>query len=209
MSSPFADSAVRRRKALRFSTPLWLLVAVAAAGTAIKAQASLEVSSSMRKQVAEGGVTGERLFRAIRFNYKGDPTSGLALVSARIEDGRVTAMAMGQPMLDDPERDDLDGYPYPERGSGVTWYSPFGSLLSAEELVPADVRIPAPVFLPAQALMRELKSGNDKLNTIFKPLDFDIQEGVVYLLAVVPVNEEEMEGFQTAPLFVTRKKPGR
>lgn len=197
-----------RKKGLRFLSPVLLLLAVAAAGTAIKAQASLEVSSSMRKQVAEGGITGEELFRAIRLNYKGDPTSGLALVSARIEDGRVTAMFNSDPVAYVPLGDDLKGYPYPERGWGLTWYSPFGSH-SAEEPVPADVRLPAPVFLPAQALMRELKSGKDKLNTIFKPLDFDIQEGVVYLLAVVPVNEEEMEGFETAPLFAVRKKPGR
>lgn len=200
MSNPLADSAVRRRKALRFSKPLWLLVVLtAAASVAIKAQASLEVSSSMRKQVAEGGVTGEGLFRAIRLNYKGDPTSGLALVSARIEDGRMTAMAMGQPMLDDPERDDLDGYPYPEKGS---WLSP-------EEKVPATVRMPSPVFLPASALMRELRSSKEQLNTVFPNIDFDIQEGVAYFLAVVPVNEEEMEGFETSPLFVVRKKPGR
>jgi hypothetical protein len=191
-----------------------LLALTAAASLAVKAQAALEVSSSMRKQVAEGGITGEELFRAIRLNYKGDPTSGLALVSARIEDGRVTAMAMVQPGLEDgrptamalvqppaemPEREDLKGYAYPERGS---W-------LSAEEAVPADVRIPAPVLVPAHALMRELRSGKDKINTVFKPLDFDIQSGVVYLLAAVPVNEEEMEGFETSPLFGLRKKPGR
>ncbi len=194
-----------RVKKLRFMAPVLLILALAAAAAneAFKAQASLEVSSSMRKQIAEGGVSGEELFRSIRLSYKGEPTSRLALVSARIEDGRVTAMAMTRPRPQAPLGDDLEGYPYPERG---TWYSPFGS---AEEPVPADVRLPAPVFLPAQALMRELKSGEDKLNTIFKPLDFDIQEGVVYLLAVVPVNVEEMEGFETAPLFAVRKKPGR
>jgi len=181
--------------------PVLLIVALAAAAAneAMKAQASLEVSSSLRKQVADGGVYGEDLFRSIRLSYKGEPTSGLALVSARIEDGRPTAMALVQPPPEIPKIDDLKGYAYPERGS---W-------LSDEEAVPADVRIPAPVFLPAHALMRELRSGKDKINSIFKPLDFDIQSGVVYLLAVVPMNEEEMEGFETAPLFVVRKKPGR
>ncbi len=190
-----------RLKSLRFLAPALLLVALvaAAANVAIKAQASLEVSSSMRKQVADGGVAGEDLFRAIRLNYKGELTSGLALVSARIEDGRVAAMIVVQPAFEDPDMDDLADQKYPERG---TW-------LSAEEKVPAEVRIPAPVLLPAHALMRELRSDKDKINTIFKPLDFDIQSGVVYLLAVVPINEEEMEGFETAPLFVVRKKPGR
>ncbi len=187
---------------VRFIAPVLLVVALAAAAAnvAMKAQASLEVSSSMRKQVADGGVTGEELFRAIRLNYKGEPTSGLALVSARIEDGRVTAMALVQPDLENPPEDVLERHPYPERGA---W-------LPAEEKVPAHVRMPAPVLLPARALMRELRSGKDKINTIFKPLDFDIQKGVVYLLAVVPVNEEEMEGFETAPVFITGgKRPGR
>ena len=59
-----------RLKSLRFLAPALLLVALvaAAANVAIKAQASLEVSSSMRKQVADGGVAGEDLFRAIRLN---------------------------------------------------------------------------------------------------------------------------------------------
>jgi len=191
-----------RTKTFRLMAPLLLIVALAAAAAnvAIKAQASLEVSSSMRKQIAEGGVAGEDLFRAVRLTYKGEQTSGLALVSARIEDGRPTAMALVQPAFEDPEIDDLADQKYPERG---TW-------LSDEEEVPADVRIPAPVLLPAHALMRELRSGKDKINTIFKPLDFDIQQGVVYLLAVVPLNEEEMEGFETAPLFITGgKRPGR
>ena len=200
MSNPFAGSAVRRTKSLRFMVPVLLLVALAAAtDMAIKAQASLEVSDKMRERVAAGRAVGEELFLGIRLTYKGESESGLALLSARIEDGRATVMAMVQPGFEDPKRDDLKGYPYPEKGS---WLSP-------EERVPADVRIPAPVFLPANALMRELKSGNDKINTIFKPLDFDIQQGFVYLLAVVPMNEEEMEGFETAPLFVVRKKPGR
>lgn len=205
MSLPFAVSAVRRRKTHRIVTPVLLLVALTAAtGLAIKAQASLDVSSSMRKQIAEGGVTGEELFRDIRLSYKGEPTSGLALVSARIEDGRVTAMAMGQPMPQDVRPDEhlqlgRLGVAYPK---GESWLSP-------DERLPSHTRIPSPVYFSAHALMRELKSGKDVINHMFKPLEFDIQEGVVYLLAVVPVNEAEMEGFETAPLFVTRKKPGR
>lgn len=200
MSVPFTVSAVRRRKTHRIVTPVLLLVALTAAtGLAIKAQASLDVSSSMRKQIAEGGVTGEALFKSIRLSYKGEPTSGLALVSARIEDGRVTAMFNSDPVAHVPLGDDLKGYPYPEKDS---W-------LSAEERLPSHTTIPTPVYFSAQALMRELKSGKDKINHMFKPLEFDIQEGVVYLLAVVPGNEEEMEEFETAPLFVTRKKPGR
>lgn len=199
MSLPFTVSAVRCRKTLRFMMPVLLLVALAAAtDMVIKAQAALEVSSSMRKQIAEGGVTGEELFRSIRLSYKGEPTSGLALVSARIEDGRVTAMFNSDPVAYVPLGDDLKGYPYPERGS---W-------LSADERVPAEVRIPSPVYFSAHALMRELKSGKGGISDTW-PTHFDIQEGVVYLLAVVPVNEEEMEGFETAPLFVNRKKPGR
>lgn len=58
--------------------------------------------------------------------------------------------------------------------------------------------------------MRELRKGEDRvINTIFDNVGFDIHEGVVYLLAVVPANGKEMEGFETAPLFVVRKKPGR
>ncbi len=199
MSLPFTVSAVRRGKTLRIITPVLLLLALTAAtGMAIKAQASLDISSSMRKQIAEGGVTGEELFRSISLSYKGEPTSGLALVSARIKEGRVTAMFNTDPVAYVPLGDDLKGYPYPEKDS---W-------LSAEERVPADVRIPSPVYISAASLMRELKSGEGGISDTWLT-HFDIQEGVVYLLAVVPVNEEEMEGFETAPLIMRQKKPGR
>jgi len=195
-----------RRAAVRLATAASMFVAVtAAASVAIEAQASLEVSSSMRKQVAEGKVTGRELYRGIRFSYKGEPLSGLALVSARIEDGRVTAMASPEPYMQDPPLGEVvplgeTGVKYPEKG---TWLEP-------DAKVPAEVRIPVPFYLPAGALIRELSKGEDKvINTIFDNVGFDIHEGVVYLLAVVPANGKEMEAFETAPLFVVRKKPGR